>query len=66
MTNSPAPTIVVGGGFTGLFAALHLRHQHHSLPIMLIDPQDHFVFKPLLYEFLSGEMHDDQVCPRYT
>ncbi|GAB4540946.1 MAG: NAD(P)/FAD-dependent oxidoreductase [Pleurocapsa sp.] len=65
MNNSTAPTVIVGGGFVGLFTALHLSHRHYSEPIILIDPQEHFVFKPLLYEYLTGEMQDEQVLPRY-
>ena len=65
MNNSITPTIVVGGGFVGLFTALHLSHRHYSEPIILIDPQERFVFKPLLYEYLTGEMQDEQVLPRY-
>ncbi|WP_036476781.1 NAD(P)/FAD-dependent oxidoreductase [Myxosarcina sp. GI1] len=65
MNNSTAPTIIVGGGFVGLFTALHLSHRHYSNPVTLIDPQERFVFKPLLYEYLTGEMQDEQVLPRY-
>ncbi|MGB3655939.1 MAG: NAD(P)/FAD-dependent oxidoreductase [Rivularia sp. (in: cyanobacteria)] len=59
------PTVIVGGGFAGLFTALHLSHRHYQNPIILIDPQERFVFKPLLYEYLTGEMEDEQVLPRY-
>jgi NADH dehydrogenase len=65
MNNSTAPTIIVGGGFVGLFTALHLSHRHYSEPVILIDSQERFVFKPLLYEYLTGEMQDEQVLPRY-
>ena len=65
MHNSTAPTIIVGGGFVGLFTALHLSHRSYTEPIILIDPQERFVFKPLLYEYLTGEMQDEQVLPRY-
>lgn len=65
MTYSTDPTIILGGGFTGLFTALHLSHRHYSQPIVLIDRQERFSFNPMLYEFLSGEMSDEQVCPRY-
>jgi hypothetical protein len=51
---------VLGGGFGGLYTALRLE----SLPwsdgaapqITLVDRGERFVFKPLLYELLSGEM----------
>jgi len=57
--------LILGGGFTGLFTALHLSHQHCSLPIVAIDREWSFMFKPLLYEFLSGEMKSDLVWARY-
>ncbi len=49
----------------GLFTALHLQQQDYPYPVILIDQNDRFVFKPLLYEYLSSEMDDFQVCPRY-
>ena len=58
-------TIVLGSGFTGLFTALHLSHHNYPRSIILIDQNDRFCFKPLLYEYFSGEMSDDQVVPRY-
>jgi NADH:ubiquinone reductase (non-electrogenic) len=65
MPSATPPTIIVGGGFTGLFAAMHLCHQGHPHPILLIDKSDRFVFKPLLYELLSGELTEQQVWPTY-
>ena len=59
------PTLILGGGFTGLFTALHLSHQHYKIPTILIDQSSKFIFKPLLYEFLSGEMKTKYICPRY-
>lgn len=59
------PTIILGGGFVGLFTALHLSQQNYSDPIVLIEQRDRFSFKPLLYELLSGELHSEQVYPRY-
>lgn len=59
------PTIILGGGFVGLFTALHLSHQGYPHPIILIESRDRFVFKPLLYELLTGEMHAEQICPSY-
>lgn len=58
-------TLILGGGFTGLFTALHMRHLSCPGSIVLVDRQDRFVFKPLLYDFLSGELNTDQVWPRY-
>ena len=50
MNNSTTPTIIVGGGFVGLFGALYLSHHHYPDPIILIDSTERFVFKPLLIE----------------
>jgi NADH dehydrogenase len=57
--------MIVGAGFVGLFTALHLSKNHYPEAVVLIDPNDRFCFKPLLYEYLSGEMAPDQVMPRY-
>jgi demethylphylloquinone reductase len=65
MHQTSNPTIILGGGFVGLFTVLHLSHQNYQHPIVLIDRHDRFSFKPLLYELLSGELHAKQVYPRY-
>lgn len=59
------PTVILGGGFVGLFTALHLSQQNYPHPIVLIEPHDRFSFKPLLYELMSGELHTEQVYPAY-
>ena len=58
-------TIILGGGFTGLFTALHLSRNKYPQSITLIDRNDRFSFNPMMYEYLSGEMSDEQVYPRY-
>lgn len=65
MTTPIYQTVILGGGFTGLFTALHLSHQHYPRSVILIDRNDRFCFKPLLYEYFSGEMDAEQVTPRY-
>ncbi len=65
MNQSTQTTVIVGAGFAGLLTALHLRHQHFIHSIILIDPQERFVFKPMLYEMLTGELEEDVVCPTY-
>jgi len=65
MPASAPVTVIAGGGFLGLFAAMHLCQQRHPYPIILIDQAERFVFKPLLYELLSGELSEDHVWPRY-
>ncbi len=64
--NSPVyQTLIIGGGFTGLFTALNLAHEHYPRSVILIDKEERFCFKPLLYEYCSGEMDADQVVPRF-
>ncbi len=65
MTNPIYQTVIVGGGFTGLCTALHLSHQHYPRSVILIDRNERFCFKPLLYEYFSGDMEPDQVVPRF-
>lgn len=57
--------VIVGGGFGGLSTALALSRQHPRPPILLIEPNDRFVFLPLLYELFSGELQAWEVAPRY-
>lgn len=64
-TTTEHPTVILGGGFTGLFTALHLSNQNYAKPTILIDRESRFIFKPLLYEFFSGEMKQDVVWPSY-
>jgi len=59
------PTLILGGGFTGLFTALHLSQQNYQTPTILIDQEWDFTFNPLLYEFLSGEMNLQYIRFRY-
>jgi NADH:ubiquinone reductase (non-electrogenic) len=58
---------ILGGGFGGLYTALELSRQPWPEPpqITLVDRQDRFVFAPLLYELLTGEMEDWEVAPRF-
>ena len=59
------PVVVVGGGFGGLSAALQLAAAAPSTPVVLIEPQERFLFLPLLYELLSHELRRWEVAPRY-
>ncbi len=59
------PIVIVGGGFGGLYTSLALAgHQQHP-PLLLIEPNERFLFLPLLYELLSGELRSWEVAPRY-
>lgn len=58
-----APKIVIlGGGFGGLFTALELSE---AGAVTLISDEDHFLFTPMLYEYLSGEVEEWHIAPGY-
>ena len=57
--------MIVGGGFGGLYTALALSERPQHPPILLIEPNEQFLFLPLLYELLSGELRRWEIAPRY-
>lgn len=61
---------ILGGGFGGLYTALRLAAfpwQDVEPPeIVLIDRHDRFVFLPLLYELVSGELQSWEIAPPFT
>jgi len=59
------PVVIVGGGFGGLYTALALAARAGHPPVLLIEPNDRFLFLPLLYELLSGELRAWEIAPRY-
>tara|TARA_B100000579_G_scaffold100546_1_gene79984 strand:- start:65 stop:1237 length:1173 start_codon:yes stop_codon:yes gene_type:complete len=60
------PIVVIGGGFGGLAAVQALLARSDGTPIILIDKSPRFLFKPLLYELLSGELELWEVAPKYS
>lgn len=60
---SKSKVLVLGGGFAGLFTALELGG---SAEVTLVSDQDHFVFTPMLYEYLSGEVEAWHIAPHYN
>ena len=58
--------MIVGGGFGGLYTALELASKPGHPPLLLVEPQDRFVFLPFLYECLSSEMPLWQMAPPYA
>lgn len=54
--------LILGGGFGGLFAALDLGG---AADVTLVSDSDHFLFTPMLYEYLSGEVEAWHIAPRY-
>ncbi len=69
MTSVPR-ICILGGGFGGLYTALRLNQlawAHDQQPeITLIDRQPNFVFTPLLYELITGEMQGWEIAPPYA
>jgi demethylphylloquinone reductase len=62
MANRQAQILIVGGGFGGLFTALDLAGAGE---VTLVSPEDHFLFTPMLYEYLSGEVEAWHIAPHY-
>jgi NADH dehydrogenase len=62
MGNSGSKIVIIGGGFGGLFTALDLAG---AGDVTLINDEDHFLFRPLLYEYLSGEVEAWHIAPDY-
>src|SRR6266478_8961711 len=60
MPAKSAKVLIIGGGFGGLFTALDLSGAGE---ITLVNDEDHFLFKPMLYEYLSGEVEAWHIAP---
>jgi NADH dehydrogenase len=60
--------VIVGGGFGGLYTALRLIQLDWTQQpvITIIDKNDRFVFSPLLYELISGEVQTWEIAPHYA
>jgi NADH dehydrogenase len=46
--------VIVGGGLGGIEALRALARFKEDFDITLVEPKDHFTFKPMLYEALNG------------
>jgi demethylphylloquinone reductase len=66
----PARICILGGGFGGLYTALRLSQfpfaKHETPEITLVDKRDRFLFSPLLYELLTGELETWEISPPYS
>ena len=70
MTEQPARICILGGGFGGLYTALRLSQlpwEGTQKPeIVLVDKSDRFLFVPLLYELLTGELQTWEIAPPFA
>ena len=70
MTQQPTRICILGGGFGGLYTALRLSQlpwtKLEKPDIVLVDQRDRFLFSPLLYELLTGELETWEIAPPYT
>ena len=62
MAEKDSRIVILGGGFGGLFTALDLSGTGE---VTLVSDEDHFLFKPMLYEYLSGEVEAWHIAPEF-
>jgi len=69
MTQQPARVCILGGGFGGLYTALRLSQlpwtKQEKPEIVLVDRSDRFLFAPLLYELMTGELQTWEIAPPF-
>jgi len=69
MSEQPTRICILGGGFGGLYTALRLSQlpwePSQKPEIVLVDQSDRFVFTPLLYELLTGELQTWEIAPPF-
>ncbi len=69
MTQQPVRICILGGGFGGLYTALQLSQlawtKQEQPEIVLVDRSDRFLFTPLLYELMTGEMQTWEIAPPF-
>jgi NADH dehydrogenase len=63
MPSKTSKILILGGGFGGVFTALDLAGAGE---VTLVSDQNHFLFKPMLYEYLSGEVEAWHIAPNYS
>lgn len=70
MNEQPTRICILGGGFGGLYAALRLNElpweRSQKPEITLVDRSDRFLFSPLLYELVAGEMQTWEIAPPFV
>lgn len=70
MTEVPKKVCILGGGFAGLYTALRLSElpwlDSQQPEITLVDKNENFLFSPLLYELITGEMQAWEIAPGFS
>ncbi|MEX0272634.1 NAD(P)/FAD-dependent oxidoreductase [Leptolyngbyaceae cyanobacterium UHCC 1019] len=70
MTDQRARICILGGGFGGLYTALRLSQlpwtKLEKPEIVLVDRGDRFLFSPLLYELMTGELQTWEIAPPFA
>jgi NADH dehydrogenase len=66
MTNSKKRVLILGGGFGGVYVAVHLgkllsRKELAEIEIVLVNRENYIVFQPLLPEVVSGSVELNHV-----
>jgi NADH dehydrogenase len=69
MNSKPIKICILGGGFGGLYTALSLSRcsgvKSGNWQMTLVEQNDRFLFTPLLYELLTGELQPWEIAPSY-
>lgn len=70
MAKTPTQVCILGGGFAGLYTALHLSRlpwpKSAKPQVTLVDKEDRFLFTPFLYELVTGELQMWEIAPPYV
>jgi NADH dehydrogenase len=66
MKSIQKPIVIVGAGFAGMTFALNLKNLNPALPILVVDSESNFIFKPLMYEVLSQEIRSWEATPKFA
>ena len=66
MRSIQKPIVIVGAGFAGMTFALSLKNLNPSLPVIVVDSESNFIFKPLMYEVLSKEISMWEAAPKFA